>query len=258
MHFGVVALHPTLPLLTKALRQGTLRSMLPMLRGVKVPHRWASHGHGHPGFTKMSEIQSLNDLVSHNPDSHLSEEELAGKVYAKLKALEQKVLKDSEKFRKENGISMLPIPDPKSWPKKLTNEMFLCAATCLVLFLIFLYNQYVEFAHELSFEIRDGLFGSSFYFLLGLHGTHVIIGSGMLAVLVWMSWIGAITGNSGFFRGTSIYVHLVDLVFVFIVFIVYGGLSSPTEEIMIENNVLSTKKYVYVDEAGNAKAQLLH
>ena len=55
-----------------------------------------------------------------------------------------------------------------------------------MLFVCFLYGQYVEFAHELEYEIRDGIFGASFYFLLGLHGSHVVIGTIMLGILA--SW----------------------------------------------------------------------
>ena len=66
-------------------------------------------------------------------------------------------------------------------------------------------NQYHEFAHEMSFEIRDGLFGFSFYFLLGLHGSHVVIGTGMLALLTYYTWLGGIWGQSLYLRCVGCY-----------------------------------------------------
>eukprot|EP00906_Rhabdomonas_costata_P023438 RCo033724 len=197
----------------------------------------AHHGH-HEGFVKMSEIKHLSDLVVTSHDSHLSEEALQEKVFLRLKELESEVYAKAARFNAYFGVkSAIPLPDPKLWPKKLADPLFLASLLCAVLFLIFLYNQYHEFAHEMSFEIRDGLMGFSFYFLLGLHGSHVIIGTGMLLLLTYFAWMQSLSGQSVFLRVTSIYVHLVDLVFVFIVFVVYGGQCSHVDEDMAEGKL---------------------
>ena len=41
------------------------------------------------------------------------------------------------------------------------------------------------------------------------------------------SAMGMVNGQSLFLRGTSLYIHLVDLVFVVLVFTVYNGKNSP-------------------------------
>lgn len=53
-------------------------------------------------------------------------------------------------------------------------------ATTLVLAFFFEGAQYVEF-REATFSIRDGVFGSVFYFGTGFHGLHVIFGHIFLA-----------------------------------------------------------------------------
>ena len=40
---------------------------------------------------------------------------------------------------------------------------------------IFIYCQYHEYKHA-SFDMTDGIYGSIFYSLTGLHGSHVLIG----------------------------------------------------------------------------------
>ena len=147
------------------------------------------------------------------------------------------------------------MPEPAKWPAKLTDPLFIGAALCFLLFSIFLYNQYIEFAHEMSFEIRDGLWGVGFYFLLGLHGTHVVVGTGMLAILTLMAWMQTVSSQSVYLRCASLYIHLVDLVFVFIVWAVYGGQSSPEVRRAVEDKVPRGTKMAVVDDNGNVNEE---
>ena len=81
--------------------------------------------------------------------------------------------------------------------------------------------EFIEYVHQ-GHTFRSSAFGSAFYFLVGTHGFHVIIG------LVW--FILLIVRNAG--RGLSIYNaakyntaalywHFIDVVWVFIFTVVY-------------------------------------
>eukprot|EP00996_Jenningsia_fusiforme_P002456 NODE_3285_length_1007_cov_47.593946_g3021_i0.p2 GENE.NODE_3285_length_1007_cov_47.593946_g3021_i0~~NODE_3285_length_1007_cov_47.593946_g3021_i0.p2 ORF type:complete len:259 (-),score=57.81 NODE_3285_length_1007_cov_47.593946_g3021_i0:137-913(-) len=200
------------------------------------------------GFLRVRDVSHLSDLKPHLADEHASEEELAAKVYGRLVELEAQVLQKAKEFEAIHHVSMLP--DPRTWASKASNEIFLYSALCFVLFAIFLYGQYVEFAHELYFDIRDGPLGAGFYFLLGLHGSHVVIGAGMLAVLSALAWQNAINPQSVLLRATSLYIHLVDLVFVVLVFTVYGGLGSTHHQHLISDQPPLGQMIIEVEEDG--------
>ncbi|WP_247000649.1 cytochrome c oxidase subunit 3 [Halosolutus gelatinilyticus] len=99
--------------------------------------------------------------------------------------------------------------------------------TTLVLGLVFLSGQayeYYEFVVHDDFTLATGVFGSAFYGLTGLHGLHVTLGVGGLAVLCWRG----LRGHYGPDQDTSVetvglYWHFVDAVWVFLVLIVYVG-----------------------------------
>ena len=52
----------------------------------------------------------------------------------------------------------------------------------IVFGILFIYCQYYEYTHA-SFDITDGIYGSIFYTLTGLHGLHVIIGVILLIIV---------------------------------------------------------------------------
>ncbi|MFD2829845.1 cytochrome (ubi)quinol oxidase subunit III [Corticicoccus populi] len=81
--------------------------------------------------------------------------------------------------------------------------------------------EFIEYVH-LGHTFRSSAFGSSFYFLIGTHGFHVVLG------LVWITLL--IIRNAK--RGLSVYTaakvntaalywHFIDVVWVFIFTIVY-------------------------------------
>jgi cytochrome c oxidase subunit 3 len=91
----------------------------------------------------------------------------------------------------------------------------------LFLALIFLVCQWFEYSYAL-FSISDGIYGSIFYILTGLHGSHVILGM----VLIYVSWLRL--GWYGYtkkkhlgFIFSAWYWHFVDIVWLFLYFFLY-------------------------------------
>ncbi|ELY63806.1 cytochrome c oxidase subunit 3, partial [Natrinema versiforme] len=101
--------------------------------------------------------------------------------------------------------------------------------TTLALGLVFLAGQayeYYEFVVAEGFSLSSGVFGTAFYGLTGLHGLHVALGVGGIAVLCWR----ALRGHYGPKRDTSVatvslYWHFVDAVWLFLVVVLYVGAS---------------------------------
>ncbi|WP_436343686.1 cytochrome c oxidase subunit 3 [Natronorubrum sp. FCH18a] len=99
--------------------------------------------------------------------------------------------------------------------------------TTLALGVIFLGGQayeYYEFIVHEGFSLGSGVFGSGFFALTGLHGLHVALGVGGIAVVFWRG----LRGHYGTERDTSVatvslYWHFVDVVWVFLVLVLYVG-----------------------------------
>lgn len=99
------------------------------------------------------------------------------------------------------------------------------ARTGLVLTLIFatLFTicQGYEYVHA-GFTIADGVYGSTFYRLTGLHGRHVIVGTIFLAVaLVRRRRHHYTVGSHVGFECAAWYWHFVDVVWIFLFLAVY-------------------------------------
>ncbi len=70
--------------------------------------------------------------------------------------------------------------------------------------------------------IRTNLFGTTYYSLVGLHATHVIVGLLMLSVALLFSLRGtAILEHSHRLEVLSLYWHFVDAVWVVVFLVVY-------------------------------------
>lgn len=104
----------------------------------------------------------------------------------------------------------------------LLGGTILCAA-------IFLGNKYVEWSAEIgrgvypgSPELASGppgesVFFSLYYLTVGLHGLHVLIGGALLAVVALRVRRGTITaGNYIWLENSTLFWHLVDLIWIFI------------------------------------------
>jgi cytochrome c oxidase subunit 3 len=71
-------------------------------------------------------------------------------------------------------------------------------------------------------SIRTNLFGTTFYSLVGLHATHVIVGLFMLTLALLFSLKGSITAeHSARLEVLSLYWHFVDAVWVVVFLVVY-------------------------------------
>jgi cytochrome c oxidase subunit 3 len=84
--------------------------------------------------------------------------------------------------------------------------------------------EYYEFIVHENFTILDGAYASAFYGLTGLHGLHVTLGAVLLAIV----FIRALFGQYDAERHTSVstvsmYWHFVDVVWVFLVVVLYAG-----------------------------------
>jgi len=74
-----------------------------------------------------------------------------------------------------------------------------------------------------GFNINDGIYGSTFYMLTGLHGAHVIIGTLFLTVaLVRVIKHHFTTQTHIGFEAAAWYWHFVDVVWIFLFLAVYA------------------------------------
>ncbi|MGQ4555967.1 cytochrome c oxidase subunit 3 [Halobellus sp. GM3] len=100
-------------------------------------------------------------------------------------------------------------------------------AVTLLLGVIFIGGQvyeYYEFIVHEGFTLTSGFFASAFFGLTGLHGLHVSLG----AVLLGIVFVRALFGQYSAARHVSVstasmYWHFVDVVWVFVVVVLYVG-----------------------------------
>jgi len=90
---------------------------------------------------------------------------------------------------------------------------------------IFLGCTGIEWHHLITVDhltIQTNLFGTTFYSLVGLHATHVILGLIMLALALIFSLTGKLSSkHTGRLEVLSIYWHFVDAVWVVVFTVVY-------------------------------------
>ena len=97
----------------------------------------------------------------------------------------------------------------------------------LLLGIIFIGGQvfeYYTFIIEEGFTLTDGIFASAFFSLTGLHGLHVTLG----AILLGIVFVRGLAGQYSAERHTSVstvsmYWHFVDVVWLFLVVVLYVG-----------------------------------
>jgi cytochrome c oxidase subunit III len=90
---------------------------------------------------------------------------------------------------------------------------------------VFISGTALEWHHLIYIDgltIRTNLFGTTFYSLVGLHATHVIVGLIMLVLALFFSLRGSlIRDHSERLEVLSLYWHFVDAVWVVVFLIVY-------------------------------------
>jgi cytochrome c oxidase subunit III len=95
----------------------------------------------------------------------------------------------------------------------------------IALALFFLYSTALEWRrliYQHNLTISTNLFGTSFYSLVGLHATHVVVGLILLNLVFWLSLRGLVTRNySEHIEMISWYWHFVDGVWVVVFTVVY-------------------------------------
>lgn len=99
--------------------------------------------------------------------------------------------------------------------------------TTLLLGIVFLGGQlleYYEFIVQYGFSISSGIYASAFYGLTALHGLHVSLGAVLLAIVLYRALQGHYSPERDVSVGTaSMYWHYVDVVWVFLVVVLYAG-----------------------------------
>lgn len=98
-------------------------------------------------------------------------------------------------------------------------------AATITLGVIFIVGTGMEWHHLIYIDgltIRTNLFGTTFYSLVGLHATHVIIGLLMLSVALVFALTGHVTEKHAHRMDVlSLYWHFVDAVWVVVFTVVY-------------------------------------
>ena len=91
----------------------------------------------------------------------------------------------------------------------------------MILATIFTLFQVYEYFNA-PFNISDGIYGSTFYMLTGLHGFHVIVGTIFLGVSLWRLSENHFTrSNHVGYECAAWYWHFVDVVWIFLFIVVY-------------------------------------
>ncbi len=101
----------------------------------------------------------------------------------------------------------------------------LALALTVALGAIFLLTTAKEWHHliyEAGLTIRTNLFGTTYYSLVGLHATHVIVGLLLLTAALLFSLSGRVTEvHAERLEALSLYWHFVDAVWVVVFLVVY-------------------------------------
>jgi cytochrome c oxidase subunit III len=90
------------------------------------------------------------------------------------------------------------------------------------IFLMMTAREWYHLIHDFGLTIRTNLFGTTFYSLVGLHASHVVIGLTMLTIALALSLRGSVTEkHAERLEVLSLYWHFVDGVWVVVFMVVY-------------------------------------
>ncbi|HKN88094.1 MAG TPA: cytochrome c oxidase subunit 3 [Nitrospiraceae bacterium] len=83
-------------------------------------------------------------------------------------------------------------------------------------------REWYQLIYRDGLTIRTNLFGTTFYSLVGLHASHVIVGLILLTTALIFSLTGGLTSrHTNRFEVLSLYWHFVDAVWVVVFLVVY-------------------------------------
>ena len=98
-------------------------------------------------------------------------------------------------------------------------------ATTVILGAIFLVmtgREWYHLIHDCGLTLQTNLFGTTYYSLVGLHATHVVVGLIMLSLALGFSLFGLVhQEHSEKLEVLSLYWHFVDAVWVVVFLVVY-------------------------------------
>src|ERR1700760_4626934 len=90
------------------------------------------------------------------------------------------------------------------------------------IFLMTTAKEWYHLIHDVGLTIRTNLFGTTFYSLVGLHATHVVIGLALLTITLALSLTGRVNEtHAERLEVLSLYWHFVDAVWVVVFLVVY-------------------------------------
>jgi cytochrome c oxidase subunit 3/cytochrome o ubiquinol oxidase subunit 3 len=91
-----------------------------------------------------------------------------------------------------------------------------------LIFLVTTGREWYHLIHDEGLTIQTNLFGTTYYSLVGLHATHVVVGLIMLSLVLGFSVAGRVTEeHSEKLEVLSLYWHFVDAVWVVVFLVVY-------------------------------------
>lgn len=91
-----------------------------------------------------------------------------------------------------------------------------------IIFLLGTGREWYHLIYAKGLTIRTNLFGTTFYSLVGLHATHVVVGLMMLSVVLVLGLFGKVGEDQAHrFHTLSLYWHFVDAVWVVVFTVVY-------------------------------------
>lgn len=112
-----------------------------------------------------------------------------------------------------------------AWRKSQVRMGSLWLAATVLLGSIFLAgtaHEWYQLIYHDGLTIRTNLFGTTFYSLVGLHATHVLVGLAMLTLALVFSLRGQVThAHAERLEVLSLYWHFVDAVWVVVFTVVY-------------------------------------
>ncbi len=83
-------------------------------------------------------------------------------------------------------------------------------------------REWYRFIHDKGFTIQTNLFGTTFYSLVGLHASHVVVGLLALFVVMAFSFVGSVKKeHAERAHVLGLYWHFVDAVWVVVFTVVY-------------------------------------
>jgi cytochrome c oxidase subunit 3/cytochrome o ubiquinol oxidase subunit 3 len=90
------------------------------------------------------------------------------------------------------------------------------------IFLLTTAREWYHLIHDEGLTIQTNLFGTTYYSLVGLHATHVVVGLIMLSLALGFSLSGLVTEeHSEKLETLSLYWHFVDAVWIVVFTVVY-------------------------------------